>query len=170
MEQIRFAISWPFINARLTLSWRAVLYGLENELAAPTVPVEAAANRLGDSEDTPPALLELAIAEADEPVRHLVQALAATEELADELSLREMWLYLVMAWVYEHKSEVADPLGVVERIYADFDYPESISGLVRYMPSDMPDLGSPEANEERLMKRWESFLADERSRLDESAG
>lgn len=169
MEQIQFAIPWAFINARLTISWKAILYGIEHELAAPSVPVEAATDRLGDAEDCPPALLELAIAKADEPVRHLVQTLAAAEESAHDTSTRETWLYLVMAWVYEHRSEMDDPLGVVERIYADFDYPESILGLVRYMPSDMPDLGSPEANEDRLMQCWELFLADERTRLHQLA-
>lgn len=103
-------------------------------------------------------------------MRHLVQTLAAAEEPAHDTSTRETWLYLVMAWVYEHRSEMGDPLGVVERIYTDFDYPESISGLVRYMPSDIPDLGSLKANEDRLMTCWESFLADERARLHPLAG
>ena len=163
MEQVRFNIPWSFIKARLVPSWGAILFGIENGLAAPTVPVEAAMDWLEDVEDTVQEVLDLAIAEKDEPVHHLVQALAAAEPPTSGPSHSQAWLYLVMAWAYEHRNDVADPLELVEMIYADFGYPESISGLVRYMPSDEPDLGSVEANERRILKRWESFLVEQQA-------
>jgi hypothetical protein len=65
---------------------------------------------------------------------------------------------LVLAWIYEHRGAFLDPLQTVEEVYADFGYPERIAGFVRYMPMDGPDLGSREANEQRLMERWKEYL------------
>ncbi|PIE64784.1 MAG: hypothetical protein CSA24_02990 [Deltaproteobacteria bacterium] len=165
MEQVRFSIPWSFIHTRMALSWRGILFGIENGLAAPTLPVEAAMHQLESQDDTVAEVLALAIAEKDEPVLPLVRTLAATEAPVEPAQHRQVWLYLTMAWAYEHRDELADPLGLVEMIYADFGYPDSISGLIRYMPSDEPDLGGAEANERRLLSRWQSFLVEEASRL-----
>ena len=75
-----------------------------------------------------------------------------------EAELRDKWLYLVLAWLYEQRGAVPDPLQTVEEVYADFGYPEEIAGLIRYMPMDGPDLGSREANERRLFERWRQYL------------
>ena len=42
------------------------------------------------------------------------------------------WLRLLLAWIYENRSVLADPFDLVERLYADFSYPEEIRHLVRY--------------------------------------
>jgi hypothetical protein len=79
-----------------------------------------------------------------------------------EEEVREQWLYLTLAWIFEHMAEHSDPLRAVEEVYADFGYPASIANFVRYMPQDGPDLGSLKANEQRLVERWRNFI-DERS-------
>jgi hypothetical protein len=66
----------------------------------------------------------------------------------------------VLAWFYEHRGEVPDPLLRVEEVYADFGYPEQIAKFVRYMPMEGPDLGSREANEHRLFERWKRYIEE----------
>jgi hypothetical protein len=66
----------------------------------------------------------------------------------------------VLAWFYEHRAEVPDPLQRVEEVYADFGYPEQLAKFVRYMPMEGPDLGSREANERRLFERWKRYVDD----------
>jgi hypothetical protein len=52
--------------------------------------------------------------------------------------------------VVENKDSYSDPLVLVEQLYADFNYPETIASFVRYMPSEEPDLGYLELNEVHL--------------------
>jgi len=44
----------------------------------------------------------------------------------------------------------------VEQIYSDFDYPEELSPLIRYMPASEGIEGS----EDQLFKNWEKALSD----------
>jgi hypothetical protein len=86
--------------------------------------------------------------------------LAAREPEETLSELRAKWLCVVLAWIFEHRNEYADPLRAVEEVYADFDYPARIASFVRYMPSDDPDLGSRELNEARLYEKWQSYLQE----------
>jgi hypothetical protein len=63
------------------------------------------------------------------------------DELLDRLAVGEeapadsdYWRRRALRWLYEHRDEVDDPLGVVEEIYAHFGYPEDMASFVRYMP------------------------------------
>jgi hypothetical protein len=90
------------------------------------------------------------------PVPGLVEELAGHEP-QPESTIRDKWLYLVLAWVYEQQANFEEPLRTVEEIYADFGYPPHIASFVRYMPSDEPDLGR-ELNERRLYTKWKQYL------------
>ncbi len=77
----------------------------------------------------------------------------------DEISTR--WLVALLADLYAKREVVADPLGEVEKIYADFDYPESVESFVRYMPATGgydPAAHSHEQNVARLVENWKAFL------------
>lgn len=86
-----------------------------------------------------------------------------TSEQEDSISQRK-FLYAILNWVYEHREHYADPLEVVEIIYADFDYPEEIAGFVRYMPTTDPVLSTLELNRERLFNKWKDYLEMQSSR------
>jgi len=93
-----------------------------------------------------------------------VRTLAAREGTSESTTTRR-WLYLVLAWLFEHRAGLDDPLQAVETVYAEFDYPEEIAKLVRYMATDDPDLGDAKLNENRLLEKWEQHLAEEQARL-----
>jgi hypothetical protein len=66
-------------------------------------------------------------------------------------------LSLQLKAAYDERERLNDPLGVVEEIYALFDYPSAIAPFVRYMPlrsGDEPGVGP-------LMDRWADYLARE---------
>ena len=100
---------------------------------------------------------------AHHATRELVESLATATSDEDQEALRGKWLYLVLAWIFEHRASYPEPLQAVEEVYADFGYPEVIASFVRYMPTSDPDLGSKEANERRLLENWKRYL-DERAR------
>jgi hypothetical protein len=84
--------------------------------------------------------------------------ISPTKSPHSEDEIRDKWLYLVLAWLYEHRAEVPDPLQRVEEVYADFGYPEQLANFVRYLPMEGPGLGSREANERRLFERWKRYI------------
>jgi hypothetical protein len=158
MDVVRLNLPYAFLRTHGRLSWRSVHFGFQNELIGPDVPKELAIDQIAESETLLPALLDLASGSKNDPVSELVKQLAASELECPEEKLREEWLYLVLAWIYEHRDDYMDPLQKVEEVYADFGYPQRIAGFVRYMPMEGPDLGSREANENRLFERWRKYL------------
>jgi len=84
------------------------------------------------------------------------------DELMDDLRVSSepwerrarFWLLLVLAWVLERQDEFEDPLGVVEMLYSDFDYPREIEGLVRFMPQQL----GQEVGVAAIERRWEAFV------------
>ncbi|ABF86998.1 conserved hypothetical protein [Myxococcus xanthus DK 1622] len=143
---------------RTRLTWREVLFGVDNELLSSEVPVEMAVEQLGIEDWPVRALAELADLEPWKSPRSCVEALAGTEASQDAEAIKSKWLYLVLAWVFINREHFSDPLEMGEKIYADFGYPERVARFIRYMPSDEPDLGSREMNERRLYSQWKSYL------------
>lgn len=164
METVSLKIPLGFIESKLGRpSWQDVQFGLEHQLLDPSA-VSGLADQHLAGIDPPPEIVELAIAEPGESVIERVGKLASREELTPEVT-SQRWLYLVLAWLYEHRAERADPLQDVELVYAEFDYPSEVAAFVRYMPTDEPDLGDRSANEARLFGHWERYLRETQARL-----
>lgn len=74
---------------------------------------------------------------------------------------RMYWLRIILAWIYENKEKFDDPLGIVEGLYADFDYPDEIRNLVRYNEAEAgyrPQDFSSQENTERLLGLWKKYI------------
>lgn len=165
MEMLTLKIPLHFIEAKLGKpTWRDAVFGLENQLLDPNAVVRLAAERL-DLPDPPAALVDLAVADSGAPVLEDVRQLAEQEDGEDDAASSRRWLYLVLAWLFEHRDELPDPLQSVEVVYAEFDYPEEVAEFVRYMPTDGPDLGDRDKNEARLVSKWERYLEETHKRL-----
>ena len=154
MEQLTLALPVEFVRARVALTWRDVRFGLDRELLDPRAVRALAMAELGAFDAPAAALSELAAAQRDEPTRRLVDALAEAEPACDEGELRARWLYLVLAWLFQQRSQLAEPLAVVETIYANFGYPSAIEGFVQSMQAT----ASAPTSEGTLVLRWEAYL------------
>lgn len=73
------------------------------------------------------------------------------------------WLFVSLAWVWANEPGVEAAFGLVEQLYAAFDYPTEVESFVPYMPMRGPDLGSVAANRERMRSRWRDYLEGERA-------
>jgi hypothetical protein len=151
-------IPYEFISQRVELSWTEIKFGLDHELVKPKAAIEKAAEHLSGTDAAPKELVELASLAESEPVADLVSHLTKIETPPSDERIKDKWLYLVLAWLFEHRVSLVDPLGMVETVYSDFDYPKEIASFVRYMPMDGPDLGNREQNEARLFDRWRAYL------------
>jgi len=151
-------IPYEYVAKKSKFSWQEIVYGISNKILSSNAAVEHAMKEFEAIDDYPDALLELASLKKGDPIHPYVDDLANAEEKEDAKSIQGKWLYLLLAWIYENKDGFTDPLQLVEQVYADFDYPESIEPFVRYMPSDEPSLGSVEKDTARLYEKWNSYL------------
>lgn len=135
------------------LSWQDIKYGLNQGFLNPAGVVEYAVKGLSD--DSCAEHYELACLTGDNvnDVQECLDKLAALKEENIE-GLEGVWLFLILLWVFQNRGSYQDPLGVVEELYADFNYPESISSIVRYMPAE--SLNSD--GEARIFENWADLL------------
>ena len=159
MELIRLSIPYSFLRERARLSWREILFGLENQLLDAGSPALLARERV-DEQTTDQTLIRLAGLDPEDDGLPYVRALAALEPEQSLDSTRSRWLCVVLAWIYEHRRAYDDPLRTVEEVHADFGYPKRIAHFVRYMRMVGPDLGTVELNEARLYERWRQFVEE----------
>ncbi len=106
------------------MSWREALFGLDGELTSSEMPIEMAFDHVSREDRPTPALADLASQSKAVAIRRYVEALANAEPRQEPNEIQGKWLYLALAWVLANKGSFSDPLQMVEKIYADFGYPE----------------------------------------------
>lgn len=167
MELLSLKIPFGYIERHVGQpTWHDILFGPSNGLADPSA-ARALAIRDLERDDAPPVLLDLADASEGESIRAAVETMAALEPERASADAKRKWLYLTLSWLFDHRRELRDPLGMVEVVYAEFDYPPAVAPFVRYMPIKQPDLGSRELGEARLLENWCRFLRSEGGRVDD---
>ena len=162
-------IPYQFLSQRVDLGWDEIKFGLDHQLLRPKAAIEKATEQLCGTDAAPKEVVELASLAESEPVADLVARLAKAQTPPVEEHVKAKWLYLALAWLFENRQSLVDPLGMVETVYADFDYPKEIAPFVRYMPMDGPDLGNREQNEARMFERWKSYLEQAAERFAQRA-
>jgi hypothetical protein len=162
-------IPYEFIRQRVELSWNEINFGIDHLLMAPDAAIGKATEQLCATGPAPKEVVELASLTEGESVANLVLRLAQTETSPEDGHVKAKWLYLVLAWLYENCEMLVDPLGLVEEVYSDFDYPREITPFVRYMPMVGPDLANREQNEARMFDNWKVYLDEAGKRFGRSA-
>lgn len=149
--QLELRIPLDFIEARAgRLTWRELAFGLDAGFVDTHAVREALATQRRRSKGGRVVDLR-AFARGKEQPRAKLERLARREpEQLHEL-IRDKWLFLVLAWLYEHRDERRDPLGDLERVYAAFDYPETMSRFVPYLPP-------PPGEEHDVEANWQAFV------------
>lgn len=165
-DLVKFVLPAEFILARVVPTPGEMVYGyqcgwLDDEGAVSVAEAELAAGL-----SLPQSVEELSLLLRDDRFRVAELVQHAGEELSDGEDASEdasrVWLYLALDWLYEHRADFAEPLEVVEMLYADFDYPAEIEGFIRFMP---PPPGAS-VGREGITQRWNDYLvqmADEYS-------
>jgi hypothetical protein len=141
-EDLRYGLEHGFLSGAtvVSLATYAVRRGADDPV------LQDLAALLRDEQDRVPAVLSV----LDDP-----------ERFHDPRDSARKWLYLELAAAYHDRIRLSDPLGIVEQIYADFDYPPAVARFVRYMPLQPGD----QPGEEALMQRWRDYLDLERKGL-----
>lgn len=82
---------------------------------------------------------------------------ASPQEDGDDPS--RVWLYLCLQGTYDRRGSTAGSMSELERLYADFGYPEEMEGFVPFFPAPA---GQP-LGREALKDRWVAYLAARRA-------
>jgi hypothetical protein len=156
---VTFEISAAFIlGEAIPMTAEDLGYGFGHSFLKATDLVTLATYEVerGADDDVLVALASLLRDEVDR-VPEVLGSLDDPERVHDPRESVRKWLYLQLKAAYDERDRLKDPLGVVEDIYADFDYPSTIAPFVRYMPllpGDEPGTGP-------LMERWQAYLTRE---------
>ncbi|NYG58744.1 hypothetical protein BJ980_001667 [Nocardioides daedukensis] len=160
-DLVKFVLPAEFVLSRAAPTPHDLVYGYQRGWLDDEGAVRVAEAALSMGMNLPDAVEELALLLRDDRYRVAELIRAAAEELsASSAALPSenpprLWLYLALDWVYEHRADFVEPLEVIEMLYADFDYPAEIEGLVRFMP---PPPGEP-ASGSGIEQRWRSYLS-----------
>jgi hypothetical protein len=160
---VTFEVSAAFVLAEdVVMTAEDLGYGFERGFLKPADVIDLAAHEVGCGADDG-VLVALASLLRDEVGRvpKVLELLEDPERVYDPRESARKWLYLQLKAAYDECQRLNDPLGVVEEIYADFDYPPAVAPFVRYMPlqsGDEPGVGP-------LMDRWADYLAREGAAL-----
>lgn len=153
-------IPYRYSKSIVLFNWGDIEWGCQNEIIEWKDAVEFALQQIDDTIDL--TVMELALIDP----KHTFDIMALVKTIADkspffESSSKRRWLYVALSWIYEGRAEFSDPLGIVEELYADFDYPSDLEPIVRYMPQkDGYDARNFtfEQNEQRLFEKWKKII------------
>lgn len=158
-------VPYSFIKKHTSLTWREALWGYERQLIGWSAVVDLAVEKMLEGPGRP---LEIEISnlgksEASQ-AGELLRTIAKKEPEKKPDIADQKWLFIVLSWLFEHKDDISNPLGEIEKIYADFGYPSEIESFISYMPATDgydPSQHSLEENKDRLLKNWEQYLSQE---------
>jgi hypothetical protein len=162
-----YGFTTDFLKSHGPLSWRHMSWALDQGLVGWKDLVEFAKEGTPVTESFPEATESLRTLDKSSAhrTRELVEFLSGAEPQIAQEEIKRKWWALILDWILTNRGSFDDPLAEVEEIYADFDYPEELAPLVRYMPPTdgwRPDEHSSEANIDRLYRHWRDLVARKR--------
>lgn len=168
MNSLNIVLTYRYISTLVTLTWADILFGINHGILNIEAAVAHAVASLETEENPSQEIIDLAWLTEGESIHPYIDELINLEPVQDEQEIKEKFLYVLLNWVYEHKETYEDPLGTVEYIYADFNYPVEMSSFIKYMPSNHPDLGSLELNKQHLLHNWKNYLNAQKKKFGET--
>jgi len=144
-----------FVTEQMRVNWGDLFWAATNKwLTAKSL--AGLADELAGADDE----LRVAISTAldhDEAALQRIFEREAIIDAATETILRERWMRLAVAWLYQHRESLDDPWAVLEQIWEAFGHPESLNGLIRWMPAPPGE----EPGESGMLERWRAYIASE---------
>ena len=148
------------------ITWDDVQFGFKNGIIDHRTVIDYACLSVSTDGTEDEDIITLACATPTDSITELLSRIAKSETEVAVSS--KNWALIQAAYVSE--ANTRDPLTAVEEIYESFDYPRELSLFIRYMPMNGPDLGSVEANEQRMVDALKDFSSLIVSPVSEAAG
>ncbi|MCQ4087534.1 DUF2247 family protein [Saccharibacillus sp. JS10] len=160
MNTLNIKIPYDDLKTYVDVDWNLLFFGFEKGFVEKEAVVQHSYSLIEKEANPSPLLLDLAWEKDEHSIYEYLLKLADPYSTDNDKNHKEKFLFLVLNRVFENRDQYADPLELVEIVYADFDYPEEVSTFVRYMPAQFPLHNSQEENINRLYENWEKFLLE----------
>jgi hypothetical protein len=136
------------------LSWSDLLYGLEQNYVDEKEISDYICCSLTITH--PKEAYEIAVTPIEN--QHLIHQLLSTlasQSKEKTTNTTEPWLFLSLSFLFDNKHLYNNIYEELEILYSDFNYPEELAPLIRYMP---PSDGT-EGSKDYLLKNWKAALS-----------
>ncbi|MCQ9209567.1 DUF2247 family protein [Granulicatella seriolae] len=145
-----------FSQTKTSWLWQEILYGMENKILTRSDVINYATRILDEDILGFDWVLKIVIAKDYEDILPYIHELIDLEDDEDTSIILDRWRYAILKELYSKKSNYEDFNGKVEEIYADFDYPEDMSGLIGYMPL---------VGGKTMEESWQGYLTSSEKKL-----
>ncbi len=148
---MNLTIDRQFGKRIIDLTWPEVSFAVSKGWMEPGVAVDLAVKAL-ESDSYSQQEVELAALDYSDKygIVAILEALSPNTYAVDN----DKWAKVFVTWLYEHRSELENPIQSLEMLWADFEYPESIAHFAnQYSPN--------ESHDRNLVSEWKRFLDSE---------
>lgn len=133
-------IFYEYALKKVKLNWNDILFGICNRYFEIDVAIEFARDQL-EKISNESLVFELAILEPNKITRkELINKFLCN--LADDVpksqreNTKDKMMYVVLCGLFEEKELFEEPIMVIQTIYEDFEFPDSLSYIARHLYSD----------------------------------
>ncbi len=147
-----------FVAQRMRVGWKDLAWAASNHWLDTKALGELADGLVKEPADDLRAELAIAAGDGDAAaLKALIDQQARGEMITDE-RVRDRWMRIAVAWLYQHREVFDDPWAVIEEIWEAFDHAPALNGLIRWMPA--PADGK-KPGMESMLERWQEFVSPE---------
>lgn len=152
--------SFDEIRTKITnWTWQELKYGLQKELIFPQDIIDFAINTLSESTLNFDVVLQLSIKNSDEEIEKELNFLCQSEFQESEEKISNKWRYVILENLYNKNNQINNVQEKLDMLYADFDYPKDMEGLVSFMPHT--DIGGT-----TIDAKWFTYLIHNKHYLE----
>ncbi|MGD0042458.1 MAG: DUF2247 family protein [Isosphaeraceae bacterium] len=141
-----------FVVEKVRVGWKDLAWAAANHWLDTKSLVELT-DGLAEGDEQLRVAIAIAALDQNETVLHAIIDRQAVSDETPDATVRERWMRLAVAWLYEHRESVDDPWAVLEGIWEAFGHAESLNGLIRWMPTPL----GGEPGEEGMVERWRTY-------------
>ncbi|MFT3943626.1 MAG: DUF2247 family protein [Ancrocorticia sp.] len=157
-DLVKFVLPPEFILARVVPTVRELVYGYHHGWVDDEGAVRLAEAQYALGMQQTPSVEDVALLLRDERynVERLMHA-AVTELEAENVGYEgeepwRLWLYLALAWMYDHRSNYEDPLTMIQMLSADFWEPDEIRNLIIWVSKNEGEVA-------KVVQNWQDYVS-----------
>ena len=168
-------IPYDYFSSLVRLNWNDIFFGINHRYFTHKAAIEHASLELSNNLDnSPQEVLELVLLTPKESIfphsiHPYIDILVERVTEKEKNETMDKMMYVILNWIFENKEQFIDLEKILELIYADFGYPESLRKIAGYAPKSWKNFfvykSLNETYEERLFGNWTEFLAKEKIRF-----
>ncbi len=125
-------LTGDFVVRMMKVGWKDLAWAAHNHWLD-VGSLVALADRIAETDEDLRVSIACASLNEDGALGEILERQAASDDTPDA-AVRARWMRVAVAWVYQNRAILGDPLAVIEEIWEAFDHPKELNGLIRWMP------------------------------------